>query len=271
MKHLVILILGLLLFGLPETGNGQSLGDLARKERARKAKQSQTGTVVTNDSVKRPGEALKPVFDATRKDDLDYLLSQLEDPNPAPQVYLALVPLKDQAEERLVALLGDPAGRKRISPAAALIIMGDTRGLGAMAELLPTTEELGRKVQFNAGGQSESGEEFQNALQRTFESTQAMNLANFGIWRFVNGAGLTPEALVKRLAGSAIDLTKSPDRGQRVYTAALRHSDSNVRRAAITLVAAMAEGNDFGYDPDSMGSRNEGPIQDIVSFIATRR
>ena len=82
---------------------------------------------------------------------------------------------------------------------------------------------------------------------------------------------LTPEALVKRLAGSAIDLTKSPDRGQRVYTAALRHSDSNVRRAAITLVAAMAEGNDFGYDPDSMGSRNEGPIQDIVSFIATRR
>ena len=60
-----------------------------------------------------------------------------------------------------------------------------------MAELLPTTEELGRKVQFNAGGQSESGEEFQNALQRTFESTQAMNLANFGIWRFVNGAGLT--------------------------------------------------------------------------------
>ena len=179
MKHLVILILGLLLFGLPETGNGQSLGDLARKERARKAKQSQTGTVVTNDSVKRPGEALKPVFDATRKDDLDYLLSRLEDPNPAPQVYLALVPLKDQAEERLVALLGDPAGRKRISPAAALIIMGDTRGLGAMAELLPTTEELGRKVQFNAGGQSESGEEFQNALQRTFESTQAMNLANF--------------------------------------------------------------------------------------------
>ena len=155
-----------------------------------------------------------------------------------------------------------------------------------MAELLPTTQELGRKVQFNAGGQSESGEEFQNALQRTFESTQAMNLANFGIWRFVNGAGLTPEALVKRLAGSAIDLpealvkrlagsaidlTKSPDRGQRVYTAALRHSDSNVRRAAITLVAAMAEGNDFGYDPDSMGSRNEGPIQDIVSFIATRR
>lgn len=271
MKHLVILILGFLLFGLPETGNGQSLGDLARKERARKAKQSQTSAVVTNDSVKRPGEALKPVFDATRKDDLDYLLSRLEDPNPAPQVYLALVPLKDQAEERLVALLGDPAGRKRISPAAALIIMGDTRGLGAMAELLPTTEELGRKVQFNAGGQSESGEDFQNALQRTFESTQAMNLANFGIWRFVDGAGRTPEALVKRLAGSAIDLTKSPDRGQRVYTAALRHSDSNVRRAAITLVAAMAQGNDFGYDPDSMGSSNEVPIQDIVSFIATRR
>ena len=271
MKHLVILILGLLLLGLPETVNGQSLGDLARKERARKAKQSQTGTVVTNDSVKRPGEALKPIFDPSRKDDLDYLLSQLDDPNPSPQVYLALVPLKGQAEERLVALLGDPAGRKRISPAAALIIMGDTRGLGAMAELLPTTEELGRKVQFNAGGQSESGEEFQNALQRTFESTQAMNLANFGIWRFVNGAGLTPEALVKRLAGSAIDLTKSPDRGQRVYTAALRHSDSNVRRAAITLVAAMAQGNDFGYDPDSMGSRNEVPIQDIVSFIATRR
>ena len=242
MKHLVILILGLLLFGLPETGNGQSLGDLARKERARKAKQSQTGTVVTNDSVKRPGEALKPVFDASRKDDLDYLLSRIEDPNPAPQVYLALVPLKDQAEERLVALLGDPAGRKRISPAAALIIMGDTRGLGAMAELLPTTEELGRKVQFNAGGQSEAGEDFQNALQRTFESTQAMNLANFGIWRFVNGAGLTPEALVKRLAGSAIDLTKSPDRGQRVYTAALRHSDSNVRRAAITLVASHGRG-----------------------------
>ena len=260
MKHLVILILGLLLFGLPETGNGQSLGDLARKERARKAKQSQTGTVVTNDSVKKPGEALKPIFDTSRKDDLDYLLSRLDDPNPAPQVYLALVPLKDQAEERLVALLGDPAGRKRISPAAALIIMGDTRGLGAMAELLPTTEELGRKVQFNAGGQRESGEEFQNALQRTFESTQAINLANFGIRRFVNGAGLTPEALVKRLAGSAIDLTKSPDRGQRVYTAALRHSDSNVRRAAITLVAAMAEGNDFGYDPDSMGSRNQVPI-----------
>ena len=271
MKHLVILILGLLLFGLPETGNGQSLGDLARKERARKAKQSQTGTVVTNDSVKRPGEALKPVFDATRKDDLDYLLSRLEDPNPAPQVYLALVPLKTRLKSAWWLSWGTLRDGNVSHRRQALIIMGNTRGLEAMAELLPTTQELGRKVQFNAGGQSESGEEFQNALQRTFESTQAMNLANFGIWRFVNGAGLTPEALVKRLAGSAIDLAKSPDRGQRVYTAALRHSDSNVRRAAITLVAAMAEGNDFGYDPDSMGSRNEGPIQDIVSFIATRR
>lgn len=271
MKHLVILSLGLLLISLPATGNGQSLGDLARKERARKAKQGQTGRVVTNDSVKRPGEALKPTFDASRRDDLDYLLSRLENPSPAPQVYLALVPLKDQAEERLLALLGDPTGRKRISPAAALIIMGDTRGLRAMAELLPTTEELGRKVQFNAGGQSESGEDFQNALQRTFEATQAMNLANFGIWRFVDGTGQTPEALVKRLGVSAMDLTKSPDRGQRVFTAALQHSDSNVRRAAIALVATMAQGNDFGYDADSTGSQNEGPIQEIVSFIATRR
>ena len=81
----MILILGLLLFGLPQDlALGQSLKDLARKERARKAKQSQTGTVVTNDSVKRPGEALKPVFDASRKDDLDYLLSRIEDPNPVP-------------------------------------------------------------------------------------------------------------------------------------------------------------------------------------------
>ena len=271
MKYVTILILGFLLISLPATGIGQSLGDLARKERARKAKQSQTGTVVTNDSVKRPGQALKPTFDASHKDDLDYLMSQLGDPSPAPQVYLSLVPLKAQAEERLLALLRDPMGVKRISPAAALIILGDTRGLGAMAELLPTTVELGRKLQFSATGQSSEGEDFQNALRRTFESTQAVNLANFGIWRFLDGAGLTPEALVKRLEGSAMDLTKSPDRGQRVFTAALQHSDSNVRRAAITLIATMAQGNDFGYEVDATGSSNAGPIQDIVSFITTRR
>ena len=180
MKYVTILILGFLLISLPATGIGQSLGDLARKERARKAKQSQTGTVVTNDSVKRLGQALKPTFDASRKDDLDYLMSQLGDPSPAPQVYLSLVPLKAQAEERLLALLRDPMGVKRISPAAALIILGDTRGLGAMAELLPTTVELGRKLQFSATGQSSEGEDFQNALRRTFESTQAVNLAFFG-------------------------------------------------------------------------------------------
>ena len=67
-----------------------------------------------------------------------------------------------------------------------------------------------------------------------------------------------------------MDLTASPDHGQRFFTTALRHSDPNVRLGAISIIKVMAGGKDFGYVVESTEAKNHRALQEIVTFLATR-
>ncbi len=202
---------------------------------------------------------------------MDYLIGQLKNSRVAPNVFISLARHKSQAAPRLLAMLEDPKPANRIPPAKALIILGNSEGLAAMLPLLPKKDEIGRKREFNGVGTDENGEGFQKAVQRTYEITHAKNLCHFGLCRFAQGEKVGAGVLVKKFsARKNFDVTKSPDRGQKIITDSLRNRDPNIRRTAISLVSVLSKGNDFGYDAHGSASANKVPIQHIVSFIATR-
>ncbi|MCZ6514749.1 MAG: hypothetical protein O6850_02680 [Acidobacteria bacterium] len=271
MRYFAIFSIGFLLLSLPGIALGQSLGTLARKQRQQREAQSSKSTLLTNYEAKKPGKAFKPRFDATKMDDVDYLIGQLKNHRVAPDVFISLARHKSQAAPRLLAMLEDPKPANRIPPAKALIILGNSEGLAAMLPLLPKKDEIGRKREFNGAGTDENGESFQKAVQRTYEITHAKNLCHFGLWRFAQGAEVGADVLVKKFSSRKnFDVTKSPDRGQKIITDSLRNRDPNIRRTAISLVSVLSKGNDFGYDARGSASANKVPIQQIVSFIATR-
>ena len=129
-------LLGFSLLLLVGTAASQSLGDLARQERERKAQQQKSSVQVTTDELRKGKLDLSPPLDPARKGDLDYLLQQLSHPRPSLELQAAFVPLKDQALPRLLPMLGSTEPLKRVAPATILTVLGNSEGLASMALVL---------------------------------------------------------------------------------------------------------------------------------------
>jgi hypothetical protein len=268
MRYLLTTMLALLLCG--QAASAQSLGELARKERERRAKQQQQGVTVTTDELKRGKLDLSPPLDPARKDDLNYLLEQLAHPKTNPDLLAALVPHQEQAAPRIVSLLGSTDPLKRVSPAAALIVLGNSEGVASMASLLAEATEAASSA---AEGDEENPDEaFRQRMESAREADHALNVTKFGVWRFTEASDLTPEQVVERLRkGPPIEIVGGVDNGQRVFNRAMRSDDPNLRRGAIALIRVATAGEDYGFQADKPAAENETAIQAITTFLATQR
>lgn len=260
--------IGLVLLG--QTAAGQSLGDLARQERERKAKAQQTSVAITTDEVKAGKLDVSPPLDPKRKGDLDYLLQQLSRPGVTPEVLTTFIPLKASATPKLVSLLGSTDPLKRVAPATVLIVLGNTEGVASMARMLADTMEAAASVAASSSGSA--SEAFAKQMEATRESNYALATARFGVWRFTEGSALTPELVVQRLQkGPPIEIVGGPDNGQRIFNRALRDKDSNLRQGGIALIRVAADGKDFGFQADQPPEQNESAIQQVTEFLVTQR
>ncbi len=256
---------------MAECAAAQSLGELARKEKERKAQQEQRSAVTVETDALRKGKVeLAPKLDPARKGDLDYLVQQLSHPRPTLELLSAFVPLKDQAIPRVAPLLLSAEAARRVAPATVLTVLGSSDGLGAMARML---DQSIAAAQHGASEDSTTvAEDFQQKMEATREASLSLHAARIGVWRFTDGSGLTPEAVVKRMgAAPPIEVVGGLDNGQKLFSQALRHPDSNVRLGGIALIRAAAGGKDFGYKVDQDPDQNEAAIQDITTFLTTER
>jgi len=249
----------------------QSLGDLARQERERKAQQQKAAVSVETDELRKGKVELAPPLDPARKGDLDYLLQQLARPRPTPELLSALIPLKEQAVPRLLPLLLSAEATKRVAPAVALIVLGKTEALAATAHLLDESREaMGQAVPEAAPGAAPSVS--QERLEATREASLALDATRLGVWRFTDGSALTAEQIVQWIkAGPPIEVVGGPDNGQRLFNRALRDKDANLQLGAIALIRTAAEGKDFGFQPGQTPEQNEAAIQAITTFLTTER
>jgi hypothetical protein len=245
----------------------QSLGDLARKERERKAEQQKSSIEVTTDELRRAKLDLAPPLDPARKGDLEYLLQQLSHPRATPELLGAFIPLKAQAVPRLLTMLLSTDSLKRVAPATVLMVLGNSEGLAAMARML---DEATTAV---AAGEGTSAEEaFRHRMEVTREANHALEATRFGVWRFGEASTLTPEEVVARVQkGPAIEIVGGPDNGQRLFSRALRDNDPNLRLGAIALIRAASGGRDFGFQPDQAAEQNVAAIQQVTTFLTTER
>lgn len=256
---------------MAECAAAQSLGELARKEKERKAKEEQrAGVTVETDALRKGKVELSPKLDPARKGDLDYLVQQLSHPRPTLELLSAFVPLKEQAIPRVTPLLLSAEATRRVAPATVLTVLGSTEGLGAMARMLDDSIAAARH------GASEdsvnAAEDFQQKMEATREANLSLHAARIGAWRFTEGSALTPEAVVKRMgAAPPIEVVGGLDNGQKLFSQALRHSDPNVRLGGIALIRAATGGKDFGYKVDAAAEENEAAIQEITTFLTTER
>jgi len=255
---------------------GQSVADLARKEKERKAKQDQPPAVVVETDALRKGKVeFTPKLDPARKGDLDYLVQQLHHPRPSAELLSAFVPLKDQAIPRVTPLLLSAEHDRRISPATVLTVLGSTEGLGAMARLLDESIAAARQSAPSDSKEKESSESaaaFQLKMEAMRTANLSMDVARVGVWRFTDGKALAPEQVVKRMSTAPpIEVVGGLDNGQKLFSAALRDSDANVRAAAIALIRVATGGSDFGYKVDQAPEQNEAAIQEITTFLTTER
>jgi hypothetical protein len=253
----------------------QSLADLARKEKERKAQEGQKPAVeVETDALRKGKVEFAPKLDPARKGDLDYLLQQLSNPRPTAELLSAFVPLKEQAIPRLTPLLLSAEPTRRVAPATVLIVLGSSEGLGAMARMLDESIALARQSA-PKDGEKESAESafaFQQKMGATREANLSMNATRIGTWRFTEGSALAPDQVIQRLtAGPPIEVVGGLDNGQRLFTRALRDADPNLRAGAIALIRAAAGGNDFGYRVDAAPDENEAAIQQITTYLTTER
>lgn len=255
---------------LAQAAAGQSLGDLARKERERKAQQEQTAIKVTTDEVRKGKLDLSPPLDPARKGDLEYLLQQLARPRVTVELLASFVPLQDRAIPRLLTLVGSTDPLKRVAPATVLIVLGNTEGVAAMARMLVDATDAAASV---AAGDSASPDEvFRERMEATREADLALIATKLGAWRFTEGSALTPAQVIERLQkGPAIEVVGGPDNGQRIFNRALRDKDPNLRRGADALMRAAAGGKDFGFRPDRPEDQNESAIQEMTTFLTTER
>ena len=244
----------------------QSLGDLARKERERKAQQEQSSVSITTDEVRRGKLDLSPPLDPARKSDLEYLLQQLSRPRSSPELLAAFIPLKDQAIPRLIPLLSSVEPLKRVAPATVLTVLRNSEGLAAMANLL--VEATARAAE---PATAEESETMRLRLEAAREADYALLVTRLGVWRLTEGSSLTPEQVAQRLEkGPPIEIVGGVDNGQRLFNRALRDNDANLRRGANALLR-VAAGKDFGYQPDQSPEANEAAIQEMTTFLTTER
>ena len=261
---------------LAQCAAAQSLADLARKEKARKAQQEQQPAVVVETDALRKGKVeYTPRLDPARKGDLDYLVQQLYHPRPSAELLSAFVPLKDQAIPRVAPLLLSAEPDRRIAPATVLTVLGSTEGLGAMARLLDESIAVARQSAPSDSKEKEAAESaaaFQQKMEAMRAANLSMDVARVGIWRFTDGKGLAPDQMVKRMSTAPpIEVVGGLDNGQKLFSGALRDPDANVRAAAIALIRVATGGNDFAYKVDQAPEQNEAAIQEITTFLTTER
>jgi len=270
MRTALGLILTLVLLA-PGAAAQQSLGELAKKEKARKAQQQQPPAVSVETDMLRKGKVeLTPKLDPARKGDLDYLLQQLAQPRATPELLAAFVPLKEQAIPRITPLLLSADPLRRIAPATVLTILGNSEGLAAMARMLD--ESIAAARQAAPDDATSSDEAFQQQLEATREANLALNATRLGVWRFTEGSSLNSDQVIQRMkTGPPIEVVGGPDNGQRMFNRALRDPDPNLRLGAVALIRAASGGNDFGYQPGQPPEQNEAAIQQITTFLTTER
>lgn len=253
----------------------QSLGDLARQERERKAKESKPSVSVTSDEVVSGKLDISPRVDPARKGDLDYLLGLLAHPRMSPELLAAFVPLSDRALPRLQSMLGSPEPLKRVGPATVLMVLNHSEGLAAMAQALSAAMEAAAaapEVSTARSGSASPDEVLRRKIQTGREANYALSATKFGVWRLTDGSTLAPDAVVQRLEkGPTVEIVGGADNGQRVFNSALRDKDANLRRAAIALIRVASGGKDFGFQPDLPPEQNESAIQEITTFLTTER
>lgn len=256
---------------IAECAAAQSLADLARKEKERKAQQEhQPAVVVETDALRKGKVEFAPKLDPARKGDLDYLVQQLYHPRPSAELLSAFVPLKDHTIPRVTPLVLSAEPDRRIAPATVLTVLGSTEGLGAMARLLDESIAVARQP--SGEDSTASAEDFQQKMEAMREANLSMDVARVGVWRFTEGKGLTPDQVIKRMSSAPpIEVVGGLDNGQKLFSAALRDPDANLRAAAIALIRVATNGNDFGYKVDQAPEQNEAAIQEITTFLTTER
>ncbi len=297
----IIWTLGASLVLLAEALAGQSLADIARQERERKAKEQKASIRLSTDEVRSGRFDVSPPLDPARKGDLDYLLQQLSHPKASLELLAALVPLKDGALPKLLSMLASPDPIKRIAPATALTVLGNSEGLATLARLLNDATEgasnattppqpaaakateqaagaaasvaqpAARQAEKASSSTAPSGEALRKKIEQTRTLSYALDSAKLGVWRFTEGSGLTPDQVVARLRTGPIEIVGGADNGQRTFNRALRHQDSNLRRAAVALVRVATGGTDYGFAVDQAADKNESAIQQITTFLVTER
>jgi hypothetical protein len=270
MKNLWRLAISLVL--LAQAASAQSLGDLARKERERKAQQATSSVEVTTDHIKKGKVDLSPPLDPARKGDLEYLLDQLAHPRVTPDLVAAFIPHKDAAMPRLVSLLGSTDPLKRVAPATVLTVLGSSEGLAAMARMLVEATEAAATEEKSEDDADTSDEAFRQRMESAREADYALRATTLGVWRFTEGKELTPDQVVERIRqGPPIEIVGGVDNGQRIFNRAFRDSDENLRRGALALIHVASSGDDYGYRPEQPAEQNEAAIQQITMFLTTER
>jgi len=270
MKNLWRLAISLVL--LAQAASAQSLGDLARKERERKAQQATSSVEVTTDHIKKGKVDLSPPLDPARKGDIEYLLDQLAHPRVTPDLVAAFIPHKDAAMPRLVSLLGSTDPLKRVAPATVLTVLGSSEGLAAMARMLVEATEAAATEEKSEDDADTSDEAFRQRMESAREADYALRATTLGVWRFTEGKELTPDQVVERIRqGPPIEIVGGVDNGQRIFNRAFRDSDENLRRGALALIHVASSGDDYGYRPEQPAEQNEAAIQQITMFLTTER
>jgi hypothetical protein len=261
------------LFLLAQAAAAQSLGDLARKERERKAQQETSSVQVTTDQIKKGQVDLSPTLDPARTGDLDYLLDQLAHPRTTPQLLAAFIPHKDAAMPRLISMLGSTDPIKRVAPAEVLTVLGNSEGLAAMGRVLvESTDAAATTEEKSEDGAEKAAEAFRQRMESAREADYALLATTLGVWRFTEGKDLTAEQLIDRMRkGLRIEIVGGVDNGQRIFNRAFHDSDENLRRGALALVHVASGGDDYGYRPDLPADQNEAAIQQITTFLTTER
>jgi len=258
---------------LAQVAAAQSLGELARQERERKAKQEKPSIHVETDELRKGKVELSPPLDPARKGDLEYLLQQLSHPRTSTELFAAFIPLKEQAIPRLQPMLMSTDPLRRVAPANVLTVLGRTEGIVAMAHMLDEAIAAAQAATGGTPGEpAAQPDAFQQRMEATREANHALDATRFGVWRFTEGSALTPEQVVNRhKTPPPIEIVGGVDNGQRIFNRALRDKDPNLRLGAIALVRVATGGKDFGFNPDQGPEQNESAIQEIVSFITTER
>ncbi len=263
---------------LAQVAAAQSLGDLARKERERRAQQEKAGIEVTTDHIKKGQVDLSPPLDPARKGDLDYLLQQLSHPRVSPELLAAFLPHRANAIPKLLPMLSSADALKRVGPATVLIVLGKSEGVVAVADLLVQASDAAA-AEATAEGEGEeaaagppSDTAFRDRMESAREADYALRATTLGVWRFTEGSDLSAEQVVERLRkGPPIEVVGGPDNGQRIFSRAFRDNDENLRRGAGALMLVAGGDEDFGYQPDQPAEQNEAAIQRMTTFLTTER